>query len=59
MNGKAVLLRGTVERCLSDDSKKRPPIQEVSAFIKPLKVSVIVIIMMCLIIIIQSRQLGN
>ena len=59
MNGKAVLLRETVERCLSDDPKKRPPIQEVSTFIKPLKVSVIVIIMMCLIIIIQSRQLGN
>ena len=42
MTGKAAVLRGMVERCLSDNPKKRPPIQEVSAFIEPLKVCVIV-----------------
>ena len=42
MTGKAAALRGIVERCLSDNPKKRPPIQEVSAFIEPLKVGVII-----------------
>ena len=42
MTGKAAVLRPMVERCLSDNPNKRPPIQEVSAFIKPLKVSIYV-----------------
>ena len=42
MTGRAAVLRPMVERCLSDNPNKRPPIQEVSAFIEPLKVSVYV-----------------
>ena len=42
ITGKVEVLRGMVERCLSDNPKKRPPIQEVSVFIEPLKVRVIV-----------------
>ena len=42
MTGKAAVLRPMVERCLSDNPNKRPPIEEVSAFIKPLKVSIYV-----------------
>ena len=38
MTGKAAVFRELVERCLSDNPKKRPPIQEVSTFIEPLKV---------------------
>ena len=41
MTGKATILRGMIERCLSDNPKKHPPIQEVSAFIEPLKVSTV------------------
>ena len=44
MIGKAAVLREMIEKCLSDNPKKRPPIQEVSAFIKPLKVSTIMAI---------------
>ena len=42
MIGEAAVLRNVVERCLSDNPKKRPPIQELSAFIEPLKVGVII-----------------
>ena len=42
MTGKAAVLRPMVERCLNDNPNKRPPIQEVSAFIEPLKVSIYV-----------------
>ena len=38
MTGKAFLLKELVEKCLSDNPKKRPQIQEVSKFIEPLKV---------------------
>ena len=41
MTGKATVLREMVERCLSDNPKKHPTIQEVSTFIEPLKVSII------------------
>ena len=40
MTGKAAELRKIVERCLDDDPDERPPIQELSRTIKPLKVSV-------------------
>ena len=39
MTGKAAMLKEMVERCLNDSPKKRPQIQEVSAFIEPLKVN--------------------
>ena len=42
MTGKAAVLKKLVEQCLSDNPNKRPPIQEVSAFIEPLKVSILV-----------------
>ena len=41
--GKAAVLKEIVERCLSDNPKKRPPIQEVSAFIEPLKVVMVTV----------------
>ena len=41
MTGKAAVLRETIEICLSDNPMKRPPIQEVAAFIEPLKVSTV------------------
>ena len=44
MIGKAAVLREMIEKCLSDNPKKRPPIQEVSAFIEPLKVSTVMAI---------------
>ena len=42
MIDKAAVLKDMVKRCLSDNPKKRPMIQEVSAFIiiEPYKVSV-------------------
>ena len=40
MIGKAAELRKMVEQCLDDDPDERPPIQEVSEIIAPLKVSV-------------------
>ena len=40
MTGKAAVLREMVERCLSDNPNKRPPIQEISTFIEPLKVRI-------------------
>ena len=40
MTGEAAVLKEMVERCLSDNPKKRPPIEEVVAFIKPLKVGI-------------------
>ena len=39
MTGKAAELRKMVEQCLDDDPDERPPIQEVSTIIEPLKVS--------------------
>ena len=42
MTGEAAVLSRMVERCLSDNATKRPPIQEVSTFIEPLKVCVII-----------------
>ena len=39
MIGKAAELRKMVEQCLDDDPDERPPIQEVSTIIEPLKVS--------------------
>ena len=39
MMGKAAELRKMVEQCLDDDPDERPSIQEVSAIIKPLRVS--------------------
>ena len=47
MTGKATILREMIERCLSDNPKKRPPIQEVSAFIESLKVSTIMVNYVC------------
>ena len=41
MTDEAAALRDTVERCLSNNPKKRPVIQEVSSFIVTFKVSVI------------------
>ena len=41
MTGKAAGLRKMVEQCLDDDPDERPPIQEVSTIIKPLKVGII------------------
>ena len=40
MTSKAVVLRETVEQCLSNNPKKHPLIQEVSAFIETVKVSI-------------------
>ena len=40
MTGKAAGLRKMVEQCLDDDPDERPPIQEVSTIIEPLKVSI-------------------
>ena len=40
MTGKAAELRKMVEQCLDDDPDERPSIQEVSAIIKPLRVSI-------------------
>ena len=41
MTGKAAKLRKMVEQCLDDDPDERPPIQEVSTIIEPLKVSIV------------------
>jgi len=40
MTGEAAALRKMVEECLNDDPNKRPPIQDVSTIIKPLRVSI-------------------
>ena len=40
MTGKAAELRKMVEKCLDDDPDERPPIQEVSTIMEPLRVSV-------------------
>ena len=40
MTGKADGLRKMVEQCLQDDPDERPPIQEVSTIIEPLKVKI-------------------
>ena len=40
MTGKADGLRKMVEQCLDDDPDERPPIQEVSTIIEPLKVKI-------------------
>ena len=40
MTGKAADLRKMVEQCLDDDPDERPPIQEVTRTIEPLKVSI-------------------
>ena len=40
MTGKEIELRKMVEQCLDDDPDERPSIQEVSAIIKPLRVSI-------------------
>ena len=39
MTGKAAELKKMVEQCLDDDPDERPPIQEVSAIMEPLRVS--------------------
>ena len=41
MTGKAAVLREMVERCLNDNPRKRPSIEDVIVFIEPLKVSTI------------------
>ena len=41
MTGRATELRKMVEQCLDDDPVERPPIQEVSEIIEPLKVNII------------------
>ena len=46
MTGEAAELRNMVEECLDDDPDERPPIQEVSTIIKPLRVSMHCIIAM-------------
>ena len=39
ITGKAVKLKKKIEQCLDDDPEERPPIQEMSKIIKPLRVS--------------------
>ena len=56
ITGKAAVLREVIEPCLTDDPKKRPSIQEVSAFIEPLKVSVMIMSMMIMCLSIASTQ---
>ena len=44
MTGKAADLKKMVEQCLDDDPDERPPIQEVSAILEPLRVSALLFV---------------